>query len=399
MSSALNPAAVTRTLRDWLFGVCHAIDSGSDVSMVRPDKISTAKPTVNLFLYQIEHNPGYAGGDLGTRRSDGSLAKRPTTAINLSYLVSFAASSEIASNNLMGAVVLAIHAHPGLTRSQIAASIAADPLLDGATLATQTEAIKLSMPQISLDELSKIWGMVTGAQFWLSIHVLATTVILESDSDPEAALPVRGFSAAALPSFGPSIDSIWSKGHRVSDPIETGATLVLKGANLLQPGTNILNAGLTLTLDSGETIVPTKSADVPDAIEAILPSSVPAGLRQLGAQFTSSGHTVTSGIFPFLLRPILASATVLPGNNVQLVFTPSISADQAAFAVFSLLSGDFADQHRIELPSAGRPYLTATVDCSGFPAGDYIVRLRVDGAESLLQFQSVAPKVQPVVTL
>jgi len=392
MSSLLNPAAVTVTLRDWLLEVCHDVDSGSDVTMVRPDKISIIKPTVNLFLYQIEQNPAYTGFDLATRRGDGTLAKKPLTAINLSYLVSFAASTELASNMLMGAVVLALHAHPGLTRTQITASVAGESTLTGATLATQPEAIKLSMPPISLDELSKIWGMVNGAQFWLSIHVLASTVVLESDFDPESALPVRRFTASAVPSLGPTIDSIAAKGRPITDPIETGATLVLRG-------TNLLKAGLKVHFDTDETVVPTNSADVVGALEVVPPATVPMGLRQLRLDSTSGSHTVSSGVFPFVLRPKLASAVIKPGKKVELTFSPAIKASDTAVAVLSLLTGDFGDQHRVELPAVGRPFTKATIDCSTFPAGDYIVRLRVNDAESLLAFQDVAPKVQPVVTL
>lgn len=392
MSSAFNPAAVTITLKNWLLGICHAVDSSSDVTTVKLDSIGTAKPTTNLFLYQVEANPGYASFDLPARRSDGSLATKPLIAINLSYLVSFSASSELAANVLMGAVVRAIHAHPGLSRNQITTAVATDTSLSTATLADQKEAIKLSMPPISLDELSKIWGMFSGSKYSLSIHLQVTTIILESDFDPEPALPVRRFTPSVIPNLGPAIEAISIKGGKPIDPIETGATLVLQGHDLQQ-------AGLKIRLDTGDELTPTSSTEVPGAIEVVLPATVPAGLRQLCTEIPSNAHTLSSATVPFILRPKLNSATVKPGKKVELKFDPIIGVSQNAQAIFSLTTGGIADQHSIDLPSAGRPFSKATVDCSTFPAGKYIVRLRVDGAESLLAFFDVAPTVRPEVTL
>jgi Pvc16 N-terminal domain len=391
MSSALNPAAVTLTLVSWLTDVCHEFSGAATVSAGKLDAIAAGTTSTNLFLYQIEKNPGYASFDLATRNSKGEVVAKPLTAIDLSYLVSFSGQNEQASNALMGYVIRAIHGMPGLSRARIQAAIAGTPIA-AATLADQEPAIKLTMPSISLDELSKIWGMFSGSNYCLSIHLCASTVVLESDFDPEPALPVRSFAPGVVPNLGPSLESVVSKGLTAADGIETGATLVISGKNLGAPG-------LQIKLDSGESLTPTPILSPIGAVEVTLPASVPAGIRQLGAETITPNGPLTSGILPFVLRPKLASATKTTAKNVRLVFTPSIGVNQSASAVFSLVGGSTSDQFRIDLPSSGRPFVQAVVDCAAIPNGRYFVRLRVDGAESLLSFHDTNPTIRPEVTL
>src|SRR5262245_11093271 len=162
MSNALAVATVTATLKHVLTIVVQG--SGVDsavVTAVRPD-VASGLPAqgVNVFLYQVSPNAAWRNADTPTRRADGSLLRRPQAALDLYYLFTFYGEDlTFDQQRLLGTVVRHFHATPVLSRAEIAAVQAAEPVLITSTLSEQIELVRFTPINFSLEEMSKLWSV------------------------------------------------------------------------------------------------------------------------------------------------------------------------------------------------------------------------------------------------
>ncbi len=208
MSNVLAVAAVTSTIRYLLERALSDSQpgpiGGARVTTSRPDAVSLSdnggadvSKGINVYLYNVTPNHAWNLTDLPTRRADGSLAERPTTAIDLHYLISFYGDDgELDQHRLLGRTVLALATNPVLTRDLVADAMAeygddtATSFLTDADLGDQVELVKLAPSPLSLEELSKLWG-VLGTPYLLSLTYSATVVLLEADVVATSAPPVQ----------------------------------------------------------------------------------------------------------------------------------------------------------------------------------------------------------------
>ncbi|MBN9511563.1 MAG: DUF4255 domain-containing protein, partial [Alphaproteobacteria bacterium] len=91
MSNALAIATVTETLLQLLQQRLDVSQvPGALVTALPPDSASgLPNPGVNIFLYQVSPNLALRNADLPTRAADGTLLRRPRTALDLHYLLTF----------------------------------------------------------------------------------------------------------------------------------------------------------------------------------------------------------------------------------------------------------------------------------------------------------------------
>jgi hypothetical protein len=78
MSDYRTIAAVTATIGDILGAVQIDVPSAS-ITITPPDVVAHGRdtPAVNVFLYQVTVNTGYANWEQPTRACDGTLVRRP----------------------------------------------------------------------------------------------------------------------------------------------------------------------------------------------------------------------------------------------------------------------------------------------------------------------------------
>ena len=208
MSNVLAVAAVTSTIRYLLERALGGSQpgpvGGARVTTSRPDSLSRADDGgadvargLNVYLYNVAPNHAWNLTDLPTRRSDGTLSHRPTAALDLHYLIScYGDDAELDAQRLLGRAVLAIAVNPVLTRDLVADAMAeygddtATSYLAAADLGDQVELVKLAPSPLSLEELSKLWGIL-GTPYLLSVTYTATVVLLEAEVTPAIALPVQ----------------------------------------------------------------------------------------------------------------------------------------------------------------------------------------------------------------
>jgi Pvc16 N-terminal domain len=419
MSNALAIATVTETLVQVLQSALTGINLGSSphVTNTRPDQ-QAGLPTVgvNVFLYQIAPNPYLRNTDLPTRKADGSLLQRPKAAVDLYYLLSFYGDdSTLEQQRLLGAVVRELHAHPTLTRSMIAAVQQNTAFLQGANLDQQPELVRFTPVAFSLEELSKLWSFLLKTDYVLSTAYVGSVVLIETDDPvPPPPLPVLKPKIYVLPFRQPVITQILSA-EGTDLPILPGSEIVLLGRNLVldQPG-----GGSTRVMIRGVAQDPIVASDT--RIVVALPPGLPAGVQpvqviqslMLGEPPLPHRRGFQSDVATFVLHPVIqkigsppAYAIAVqtgvgspPGNALTVRVNPTVAKGQRA--LLELL--------QLVQPTAARLFDAGVVNADidtlifplhGLPAGNYLVRVRIDGAESPLDLDPSGAPVAPSIAL
>lgn len=424
MSNALAIAAVTETLVQVLQAALTGINLGSSphVTNTRPDQ-QVGLPTVgvNVFLYQIAPNPYLRNADLPTRKTDGTLLQRPQAAVDLYYLLSFYGDdTTLEQQRLLGAVVRQLHAHPTLTRSMIASVQQNTAFLHGADLDQQAELVRFTPVAFSLEELSKLWSFLLKTDYVLSTAYVGSVVLIETDDPvPPPPLPVLAPNLYVLPFRQPVITQILSA-QGSNSLILPGSEIVLLGRNLMlsQSGSGAPPIGSTQVLIGGIAQSPIVASDT--QIIVALPPFLTAGVQtvqviqslMLGTPPAPHPQGFQSDPATFVLHPTIqrtgsppgyaislqTGVGSPPGNALMLQVSPTVAKGQRA--LLELL--------QVAQPTAARLFDAGVVETAtdtlifalqGLPSGNYLVRVRIDGAESPLDLDPSGAPVAPSITV
>jgi hypothetical protein len=393
MSNHLAIATVTAALRNTVANALAADQLGmaADVTTLRPDALGsdTLKTGVNLYLYQVTFNAAFQNEDLPTRRADGRLLRRPQVALDLHYLVScFGNDAELEPQRLLGSVARTLHARPILAREAITRTQQrpdAPSWIAASDLAEQIEPVRFTPLPLSLEELSKIWSVFFQTRYTLSVAYAAAVVLVESDEVAEPALPVRERHLTVLPTRQPVIGQVRAA-EGEAQPILAGAKLLILGRQL---------GGDAATVLLGDREIPARDATA-TRIVFDLPAGLPAGPHglQVATPLAPGGPArgVESNLASFVLQPSVSAASVasLEGSGgeprsgrVVVHIAPPVGKVQRVVLLLSGLGGG-ADAHRFTAPPRAAESETLTFPVSGVAAGEYLVRVQVDGAESPL---------------
>jgi hypothetical protein len=411
MSNALALAAITATLRELLEGVL--LDSSSiggpvKVTAQAPDLINTdamTSPQLNLFLYQVTPNAGWANAGLPARDARGERTAVPPLALDLHYLLTAYAKEDFQAEIVLGYAMQCLHEWPILPREKLREMHAGwkkdgDNLrraLATSNLAEQVEAIKVSPAKMDTEELSKLWTAFQ-TSYHLTAAYLISVALIESALPARSPLPVlkRGpedRGARVPPDLTPPFPALVAVTPPNRQPgVRLGETLTLSGFHLLgEPGDRIevmakhprMSAAVDLELENGPTATEIR-ARVPDDSH-----NLPAGSYALSVGYKKNGHIYrTTNQLPFSLAPALtqhAAKRDAKGKvTLEVKCTPQVWQGQRA----SLLLND---REAIAGSFKGDKTDTFKFTFGDIPSGDYWLRLRVDGVESLLVNRAVTP--------
>jgi hypothetical protein len=391
MSNFLAIATVTAALRQVLLGPVKSVLNGADVQFNRPDGtgIGTQTPLVNVYLYQVTPNAAYRNADIPTRRSDGSLVRRPQVALDLHYLFTFYGDdAQLEPQRLLGVVASTLQDQPLLSTSNIQAAVLHSTFLTGSGLDSQIERVKFTPTALSLEEFSKLWSAFFQVEYSLSAAYQASVVLIESDESPQEAPPVMGRNLYVVPFRWPQVDQIISQAG-ADLPIVSTSTILIQGEQL--------RGDVTLVLIEDQELVPTIITDT--QLTLPLPGTLHAGVK--GLQVLQKFNMGTpqaphrgfaSNVAPFVLRPTLTGATaVIASNppkvtNVTLNLAPNIGQGQRAILILSDLSVAPATAYTSTQAVSQADSSQVTVTMNNVPAGNYLARVQIDGAESLLTY-------------
>lgn len=407
-------ATVTATLVHMLRDSVKSDVNGSEVWADRPsaDVSDSEPPEVRVFLFGAHPNASWRNNDLPTRRSGGSLAERPQVALDLHYLFTFHGNERaLEPQRLIGSVVRELHTRPILTRAAIRQmvedEVAADALFPLATtdLADQEELVRFTPMGLDLDEMSKLWSVFFQTPYRLSTAFQASIVLINPGEAGRPALPVQERRIFATTIRRPRIERVVASAGPLQ-PITVGTEVVIRGSQLRGDETSVWFGS--------ERVDPSAGALGDREIAVTVPAAARAGMvgvrvehRVLLGEPPATRRAGESNVAPMILRPrihhdgndyLVSIADVTADGarhrgNLEVEIEPAVHKRQRVHAVLNLLGPvddeapsafSFADEARDQ---EGQPDRTSSlvIPFRDVPAGAYLVRIQVDGAESPLE--------------
>jgi hypothetical protein len=425
MSNVLAIATVTETLVNTLTSALPpSLVHGAQVTVLRPDA-SSGLPTsgVNIFLYQVAPNPSWRNADLPTRKSDGSLLRRPQVALDLYYLISFYGDDTFfEQQRLLGTVARALHAAPALSRDDVkkaetGTDNSGNRIYDS-HLSDQVDLVRFTPINFSLEEMSKLWSVFLKTDYVLSVAYMATVVLIETDDPPPGpVLPVLEPCIMAVPFSLAVIDKIDPQAVTLATAGPTTITLYGQGLNAEN------DVAFTTPGEADQIFGTIGPGSTTDSLIITLPSGLRPGVNTVQLMQSApvasppecSPHILSqSNAAAFVILPtVISVGPSSPPGSLVAVVSPSVGPQQQVFLVLNQLTGSPpsgpqafllpADPHDAEtdtfsfsttFPSPSDPTVTVAV-----PPGTYLARVRVDTADSRLTTDASGTFNGPQVTI
>ena len=389
MSNSLAVATVTSALLQLLNQAVKAFPGGARVTVRPPDKARLTPPVnqLNVFLYHTTLDPAWRNQDMPTIRP-GETGFPPLPLI-LHYVVTAYGESDeddIKAHQLLGRAMSVLHDHPILGPDEFT------DLVAGTDLQDQVERVRVTEQVLTVDDMYKLWTAFQ-TQYRISAAYEVSVVLIDSTQPTRTPLPVltRGANdsgpvaqAAIEPPF-PSLEAV-----TLPDP----QLVPLAGRKLTLIGHHLAGASGVRFSYLGTSLPPQPTDLVSDTrIDVVAPAQLTAGVWTVSALFSQPGQPDrVSNELPLV---VASKVTVPPGPlmrdaagtvTVTLTCSPAAGPRQAVF----LLLGDrqIALDPAVVLPSGNLSFVVADAQ-----PGGYVIRVRVDGVDSLLVDTSQAVPV------
>lgn len=416
MSSPFALAAVSAVLRRLIMTGLSEVDLSTfgniQTTTHPPDFITTGINEVsqlNLFLYQATPNGGWRNFGQPSRSASNERLTNPPLALDLHYLLTAYGSQELHREALLGYAMHVLHEVPVLSRDFIrntwpnGGNDPVEEALLAANLSEQIEQVKITPQTMNSEEMSKLWSAM-GAKYRPSVAYVASVVLIESANSAKSPLPVlkqgkddSGPNALAdlIPPF-PEIDSIKLPFNQpaalLNDAVEIGGHDFAGESGdpaQMTVAVRLQHARLPVTHDIA---VPANARTASKLTFKIpnQPADFPAGVYTMSVLVAPNGKPEekrTSNDAPLLIAPKIATDLSAPLARVNVV-------DGLGEVTVNLTCApDVKSTQRVSLILGSREELAAQPIADGanvsflfdkLAAGEYRVRLRVDGVDSLL---------------
>lgn len=385
MSNFLAIATVTETLRQMLDAAVSSDIAGAKATAAKPSE--SGEKSVNIYLYQVGPNPSWRNDDLPSRRGDRTLVQRPRAALDLYYLFTFYGDeAHQEPQQIMGCVISTLHSRPALTRQQIREAVKHADFLKGSDLDEEIELVRFTPISLSLEELNNLWSGFFQIPYSLSMAYQASVVFVEGKDIAETPLPVLDRNLYVISMRQPLIEEVTAE-QGPGQPIFADSRLIVKGKNLRGDVTGVLIGEKEIKPDEvWETRISLK-----------LPSGLRAGIKSLQVVHEMMMGTPPevhrgseSNVEAFALRPRIE----IKEGSTSIKVDPEVGKDQRVVVFLNeinrpddkkppacytlVLASRTADSSEISLP------------LNGVKAGDYLVRIQVDGAQSILTVKNAS---------
>ncbi|MEB3211144.1 MAG: Pvc16 family protein [Leptolyngbyaceae bacterium] len=401
MSNHLAIATITATLQRILQAAVQNDVEGARITTVSPSDVGKGTPEtgVNIFMYQVITNPALHNIDATPFRSRGTPTKRQA-ALDMFYMLSFYGNNnELTPQRLLGSVVQTLNDKRMITQDMIreACNDSTLSFLRESNLADQIQQMNVLPLDLTLEDLSKTWSVFFQTPYMLSVAYKVMVVMVEGKESYARGLPVRDRRTGGIAAFPaqPLVEKVVAQGDEW-EPILITSTLIIKGRNLKGDTTTHVRIG-------GSEVTPTQVT----SSQITLPlSTVPADALRAGVQSLQVLHTVPtdhpnrqhqrmteSNAAPFVLRPrvltvalddIVVTDDDLRNATVTLTVNLTIGRDQRVVLALNECTGDTPSAYMFDIPQREQDAQRVMIPIQDVKAGDYLVRLLIDGAESQL---------------
>ncbi|KAM3108445.1 DUF4255 domain-containing protein [Phormidesmis sp. 146-33] len=384
MSNHLAIATVTAVLRKILQD--QVAEEGFQVTTDRPDMLlrGALERRVNVYLYQTALNPvWHQKSDLRQRNRRGELATKSRTALDLHYMFSFVGDeSRLEPQRLLGRIVRTLSDDTVITGAMIQRTLADEDFrfLDGSDLATQVEDIRFTPMDLSLEDLSKVWSVFFQSPYTLSIAYKASVVVVDGEDLAQKALPVRDRRFAGFAPFTsqPIVETVLSQAGKF-EPILDNSSLLILGKDLSGDQTRVRIGGFE--------VAPNQISETQIVLSSL--RNLRSGVQSLQV----IQGAIESNVAAFVLRPSIVDVTVLNSvddgdnlyaANVVVRVNPIVGAQQRVLLILNEWTTDQPVTYLFQASNRTVDTETITIPIREVKAADYLVRVQIDGAESLL---------------
>lgn len=416
MSNYLAVATVTAALQRTLQASVQADIDSVRVTTVAPSQIGSGTPEtgINLFLYQAVRNQALQHPDAVSLRARNKTTSKRQTALELHYMLSFYGSdTELEPHRLLGSVVRTFSDRTVLTNAMIRDTITDSTFtfLSDSDLADQIQQMTIAPIDMSLEDLSKVWSVFFQTPYVLSLAYKVTVVMIDGEDPVQRALPVRDRrfgGIAALPGR-PWIDHVVAQEGRLS-PILADSTLIIRGRQLQGTMTHVRIGGVeTVPQALSDTEITLSLSGLPATAlragvqslqvihQATQPTLATANSNQANSQSARESitrHSAESNVAPFVLRPSLVSVTVseIEGRGeehrsgiINLQTNLPIDPFQRVVLELNERSTHHPTAYMFDVAPRASATSAIAIPIEDIKAGEYLVRVAIDGAESLLE--------------
>ena len=379
--------------------------------MVEPAAITLAPPDVeveqvsnprlNMYLYHLSENAFLKNQEIPGDGHPGAYG-HPPLSLNLHYIfTAFGGQSErgadadMQAQFILGDAMRVLHDYAVISANLMQLKSPGKTILD-LSLLDEFEQIKLTLQPKSLEEISKIWTALPRVNFRRSVTYEISVVQIKSQQPRTVGLPVRKRRVYALTMRSPQIEEVFVQPPPLSGvkiaAAQEGETLRLTGHNLQTPSTAVTIDGVGATItalqdDEIDVVVPIGSLAIGlHSLQVVQPVM----LSVIHGQPLQQRGGFSSNVVGFQLLPTITAAArdLINPNQIRVSVTPAVKPTQDR----SLLLGDHVVPGVPPQPtdSATTALLFQLPQPPNDPIlpGEYLMRVRIDGAESRLQVDS-----------
>ena len=401
MSNHQAIAAVTATLRSLLSSKFIAAGMTVNVTTRPPDRVSTTNGAtqLNLFLYQTAQSAALRNMNLPQKLKPGETAP-PPLALNLYYLITAYGpndeNEDLVTHQLLGKAMSVLHDHPLLGADEIKDATSS---IQNSDLHNQIERIRITPQPMELETMSKLWTTFQ-TNFRISAAYEVAVVLIESTRPSKTPLPVlsRGADDEGATAQGnlaplPLLETIIMPGGQLSAKL--GDELTVTGFNLSGSNLKVL---IQPPYQSSETELAIVGTSTEKEIKVKLPTDAalfPAGYYKLRVKvhkeqevFDRSTNTLLFAVAPKITAPALPHEVSRDGQgDVTLNVTPEPQVLPIQHTALLLGEMEVVAEPRAKKADP------LVFEIKNAPTGEHLVRLRVDGVDSLFVDTTKTPPV------
>jgi hypothetical protein len=277
-------------------------------------------------------------------------------------------------------------------------------------LAEQIEQIRITPYYPTPEEQSNMWSaMSTGYVPTAYYHV--SVVLIESRRPASSGPPVRAYNLYAMPFKQIRIQDVIAEAG-AGQPIFAGSRVVVRGAALRGEDTRVIIGGVERDSSQVESLSNERIVlDLPTGLRAGINSAQVKHIYQLGTPPTDH-RGLESNVAAFIIQPqitgtapnydinFVAAAGSDP-QRLEITVGPEIGEQQRALVLLNEINAP-ADRAPFSYTVQANDHgdtTTLTFDIPDVESGTYLVRVRVDGAESPLDYVDPVGYQTPAVTI
>ncbi len=421
MSNALSIATVTAVIKNLLENglVSDAIAASVGdvlVTALPPDKIqvgSDERAQINLFLYHVTQNRNvdWVSQEYRSRHSViNTRTTNPPLALDLHYVLTAYGAKDFQAEILLGFAMQLLHKLPVLASETIenalknaaetsTASVFSQAIsgLSVSEIANRLGQIKVSPAFLNMEETTRIWSALQ-TNYRPSATYQASMVLIDSENTDKLK------DTISLPSE-PTIEQITAPTSQTGGNITVGSTLLIRGKQLRGDITKVrlgnIDNKLFTPFDVQDTQV---SLQIPPEIRAGVQS-----VQIVHETIKNKEHVIESNVAPFVLHPKINVVETLHVTSLQdgqsysaeisIKLIPKVNKSQRISVQLNQISKTDPATYSSMAPVPTEDTDTITIPFKNIKPGEYLVRVKVDGAESQLNKNQSGEYDSPKITI